>query len=76
MELRRLTAADAEAFREIRLYALRALPQAFSADYETNIERSLQYFAACRLFDLRECTASLEALYEQSVQSLRRQEHR
>jgi hypothetical protein len=29
---------------------------------------------ACRLFDLQECTASLEALYDQSVQSLSRQE--
>lgn len=31
---------------------------------------------ACRLFDLHDCTASLEALYEQSVQSLRRQDAR
>jgi glycosyltransferase involved in cell wall biosynthesis len=30
---------------------------------------------ACRLFDLHECTASLETLYEQSALSLRRQEH-
>lgn len=31
---------------------------------------------ACRMFDLQECTAELESLYDESVQSLRRQEHR
>ena len=31
---------------------------------------------ACRMFDLQECTSQLESLYEHSVQSLRRQEHR
>ena len=46
MELRRLTAADAEAFRQVRLHALRESPQAFSADYEINAARPLQHFAA------------------------------
>lgn len=46
MELRRLTAADAKAFREVRLHALRESPQAFSADYEINAAHPLQHFAA------------------------------
>lgn len=46
MELRHLTAADAKAFQQIRLHALRDSPQAFSADYEINAAQPLQHFAA------------------------------
>lgn len=31
---------------------------------------------ACRMFDLQECTAELESLYQQSVDSFHRREHR
>jgi hypothetical protein len=34
MEFRRLTPADAEAFRQIRLHGLKEAPQVFSAAYE------------------------------------------
>lgn len=46
MELRRLTAADAEAFRRVRLEGLRESPIAFSSDYETEAARPIPDFAA------------------------------
>jgi GNAT superfamily N-acetyltransferase len=45
MDLRHLTAADADAFRRVRLEALRESPQAFSADFEMNAARPLHDFA-------------------------------
>jgi RimJ/RimL family protein N-acetyltransferase len=45
MELRRLTAADAEAYRRVRLEGLREAPLAFVADFEKNSARPLEYFA-------------------------------
>ena len=46
MEFRRLDAADAEAFRLIRLHGLQESPQAFSADLESNATLPLEHFAA------------------------------
>lgn len=46
MELRRLTATDAEAYRRVRLEGLRESPLAFVADFEKNSARPLEYFAA------------------------------
>ncbi|MET0534124.1 MAG: GNAT family protein [Steroidobacter sp.] len=45
MEFRRLTDADAELFRQIRLHGLKESPEAFSADYQVNSARPLQHFA-------------------------------
>jgi RimJ/RimL family protein N-acetyltransferase len=45
MEFRRLTAADAEAFRHVRLHGLKDSPQAFSADYELSAKLPLEHFA-------------------------------
>jgi ribosomal protein S18 acetylase RimI-like enzyme len=44
--VRQLTAADAEAFREIHLEALRAYPAAFAADWEDERDLPLADFAA------------------------------
>ncbi|WP_127584186.1 GNAT family N-acetyltransferase [Paenibacillus koleovorans] len=44
MTIRRLTPADASAYREIRLEALQAHPEAFSSSYEEEVERSLAFF--------------------------------
>ena len=46
MESRRLTAADAEAYRRVRLEGLREAPLAFVADFEKNSARPLEDFAA------------------------------
>ena len=46
MQLRLLIADDAEAFRKIRLEAMRESPAAFTADYEINSQRPLSHFAA------------------------------
>jgi RimJ/RimL family protein N-acetyltransferase len=45
MEFRRLTAADAEAFRQVRLHGLKESPQAFSADYDLSATLPLEHFA-------------------------------
>jgi RimJ/RimL family protein N-acetyltransferase len=46
MESRRLTAADAEAFRLVRLHGLKESPEAFSADYELSATLPVEHFAA------------------------------
>ena len=46
MNLRLLTKDDAQAFRTLRLAALKQCPTAFTADYETNRRQPLEYFAA------------------------------
>lgn len=46
MELRRLTDADAAAYRPVRLRGLKESPEAFSADYEQSATLPLQHFAA------------------------------
>jgi ribosomal protein S18 acetylase RimI-like enzyme len=46
VEIRLLTPDDAGAFRALRLAALKECPTAFTADYETNLQRPLSYFAA------------------------------
>lgn len=45
MNIRRLTEADAAAFREIRLEALRTSPESFGASYEENKDRPESDFA-------------------------------
>jgi len=50
MEFRRLTAADAEAFRHLRLHGLKESPEAFSADYDVSAALPLSHFAG-RLHD-------------------------
>jgi len=44
--LQLLTPEHAEAFRALRLAALKECPTAFTADYETNARRTLGHFAA------------------------------
>lgn len=44
MELRRLTTADAEAYRAIRLAALKNAPQAFVSTYDEGLGKSLVYY--------------------------------
>ena len=44
-EVRRLTESDAKAYREIRLEALEAYPEAFQATYESAQELPLEAFA-------------------------------
>ncbi len=46
MEFRRLSAADAEAFRRVRLHGLQESPQAFSADYELSAMQPVEHFAS------------------------------
>ena len=46
MEIRLLTPGDAQAFRALRLAALKECPTAFTADYESNVRRPLSHFAA------------------------------
>src|SRR5689334_15302028 len=46
MQLRLLTPTDAEAFRAIRLEAMRDSPAAFTADYDINLQRPLSHFVA------------------------------
>lgn len=46
MELRRLTVADADAYRRVRLEGLRESPLAFVADFEKSSARPLHDFAA------------------------------
>src|SRR5947209_2956963 len=46
VEIRLLNPGDAEAFRTLRLAALKESPTAFTADYETNMRRPLSHFAA------------------------------
>ena len=46
MEFRRLTAADAEAYRRVRLHGLNEAPQAFAADYESSTTLPLEHFAS------------------------------
>ncbi len=45
MEIRPLTEADAEAWRELRLRMLREHPDAFGSSYEENVVRPLESFA-------------------------------
>jgi RimJ/RimL family protein N-acetyltransferase len=45
MEFRRLTAADADAYRQVRLHGLKESPQAFSADFELSATLPLEHFA-------------------------------
>ncbi len=45
VEVRRLTAADAEAFRTLRLEALSAAPEAFSASYADEMLKSEGWFS-------------------------------
>lgn len=44
ISLRNLTAADAVAYREIRLAALRDAPTAFGSDYHENVDMPLSHF--------------------------------
>jgi ribosomal protein S18 acetylase RimI-like enzyme len=46
LEIRVLSQEDAEAFRTLRLAALKECPTAFTADYETNLRLPLSHFAA------------------------------
>lgn len=46
MEFRRLTDADAEAFRQVRLHGLKEAPEAFGADYESSSMLPLEHFAS------------------------------
>jgi ribosomal protein S18 acetylase RimI-like enzyme len=46
VEIRLLAPGDVEAFRALRLEALRECPTAFTADYETSLRRPLSHFAA------------------------------
>jgi ribosomal protein S18 acetylase RimI-like enzyme len=46
VQIRLLAPGDAEAFRALRLAALKECPTAFTADYETNLRRPLSHFAA------------------------------
>jgi RimJ/RimL family protein N-acetyltransferase len=46
MEFRRLSAADAEAYKQVRLHGLKESPQAFSADYELSALQPVEHFAA------------------------------
>jgi ribosomal protein S18 acetylase RimI-like enzyme len=46
LEIRVLAQDDAEAFRVLRLAALKECPTAFTADYETNLRLPLTHFAA------------------------------
>jgi len=46
MEFRRLTAADAEGYRRVRLHGLKESPQAFAADYELSAQLPQEHFAA------------------------------
>jgi ribosomal protein S18 acetylase RimI-like enzyme len=46
VEIRLLTPGDAQAFRALRLEALKECPTAFTADYGTNSRRPLAHFAA------------------------------
>lgn len=45
IEIRRLTAADAALYREIRLEALRSSPEAFASAFETESVRPVEWFA-------------------------------
>lgn len=45
MEFRRLNAADAEAYKQVRLHGLKEAPQAFSADYERSALQPVEHFA-------------------------------
>lgn len=45
-DLRPLCAADAPAFRDLRLQAMKESPSAFSADHAENAQRPLAHFAA------------------------------
>ncbi|GLS30195.1 Protein N-acetyltransferase, RimJ/RimL family [Mesorhizobium albiziae] len=46
VEIRRLTEADADAFRVLRLAGLRETPEAFGSSYEEEAARSREHFAA------------------------------
>jgi RimJ/RimL family protein N-acetyltransferase len=46
MDFRRLTAADAEAYRQVRLHGLKEAPQAFAADYQLSATLPLEHFAS------------------------------
>jgi RimJ/RimL family protein N-acetyltransferase len=46
IEIRPLTKADADAFRALRLTALRETPEAFGSSYEEEIDRPREHFAA------------------------------
>ena len=44
MTIRRLKPADAEAYRAIRLAALKAAPESFSSTYEAEVDRPIEHF--------------------------------
>jgi len=44
-EIRRLEPADAQAYREIRLEALRLAPEAFSSSFESECTQTMDWFA-------------------------------
>ena len=46
VQIRSLAQDDAESFREVRLGAMKERPTAFTADYQTNLQRPLSHFAA------------------------------
>lgn len=46
MKIRPLTNADADAFRALRLMALRDTPEAFGSSYQEEVDRPREHFAA------------------------------
>ena len=46
MEIRQLTAADAEVYRDLRLEGLQTNPEAFGASFEEEMDLSIESFAS------------------------------